>query len=321
MKSTSLDFLQENKRAPIFTPRWGSYLGRLEQKPIKKILTDPISLCNALLRTQKLFKLDALCIECNAVWIGHAGGWPLVWTSQGVQLPPEPPPKKISPPDELIDRGLIRTLLETLKALAVALPKGTGIIGVVPGPYSLNQQLGSHDSKAGSVDFEWCHDAAMMLARKYGELNALKAVIITERFDGHDENKLKKLTRLRPLLSLLSFYQLPAFLALTAHQDQNRNLSTIADLGFQGTIIDDPFEPTRSPSQNFILGWAVSSNLLERGVDVLTKRIQEGLGQGISLLTTQGEVPFNTDPATLHLISKLCKDFATATGTGSSNYT
>ncbi len=280
MRNASLDV--------IFAPRLGAYLGRLEQKPFQKILTDPISLCNALLRAQKLFQLDALCIEVNAAWIGQS---------------------ILSPPDELMQQGLIRSLLDALKSLESALPRGVGIIGIIPGPCSLSQQLESQASTGEAVSFEWCLELAMMLGRHYGELDALKAVLITERWNDQDKKKMEGLSRLSPLLNLLSFYQLTTLLALTANQDHSQDLSSIADLGFQGVIIGDPFEPVRPPPQNFVLGWAVSPKLLTGEGDVLTRRLQEVIGQGISLLTTQGEVPFDTDPAMLHLISKFCKDY------------
>ncbi len=271
---------------PLFIPRWGSYLGRLEQRPTPEIFENPVRLCMALRRTQQLFALNAICIDLSAERIicSH--------------------PLKMNEP-----RSDFEVMLEAYRGLSRIIEPAVGLFSYIPGPGNLSRAIVRPASLTETAWFERCRDTVFSLIRHLGEANIFTAVFIDEGMINTTDFSAGHCRTLRAIFNLLTFYELAVMLIRQAPPDEEAAQSGIEELNPTAIVFQsDRTTVAKNPAFTGLTGRAISPGLLTSGNDVAVRTISDMLEHGVAIITTAGEVPPNVEPRTIHAFSRHIRD-------------
>ncbi len=267
---------------PLFIPRWGSYLGQLEQRPQQEIFENQVRLCMALRRTQQLFALNAICID----------------------LPPEriicSDPLKTTEP-----RSDFGVMLEGFQGLNRIIEPTVGLFSYIPGPGNMSRAIVRPASLTEAAWFERCGDTVFSLIRHLGEANIFTAVFIDEGMINTTDFSAGHCRTLRAIFNLLTFYELAVMLIRQAPPDEEVAQSGIEELNPTAIVFqsDRTILPKNTAFTGFT-GRAISPELIASGNDVALRTISDMLKHGVAIITTAGEVPPNVEPRTIRDLSR-----------------
>lgn len=271
---------------PLFIPRWGSYLGRLEQRPTREIFENPVRLCMALRRTQQLFALNTICIELPTERIICSD------------------PLKMTEP-----RSDFEVMLEAYRGLSRIIEPAVGLFSYIPGPGNLSRAIVRPASLTETAWFERCRDTVFSLIRHLGEANIFTAVFIDESMINTTEFSADYCQALRAIFNLLAFYELAVLLIRQAPPDEEAAPSGIEELSPTAIVFQsDRATLPKNPAFTGFTGRAISPELLASGNDVILRTISDMLEHGVAIITTAGEVPPNVEPRTIHALSQRIHD-------------
>ncbi len=267
---------------PLFIPRWGSYLGRLEQRPDQEIFENPVRLCMALRRTQQLFALNAVCIDLPTERIICSD------------------PLKMTEP-----RGDFEVMLEAYRGLSRIIEPAVGLFSYIPGPGNLSRAVVRPASLTETAWFERCHDIVFSLIRHLGEANIFAAVFIDESAIDAAEFSSDHCQALRAIFNLLAFYELAVLLIWKAPPDEAADPLKVKELNPTAIVFrSDRATLPKNPAFTGFTGRAISQKLLTSGNDVALRTISDMLEHGVDIITTAGEVAPNVEPRTIHALSR-----------------
>lgn len=271
---------------PLFIPRWGSYIGRLEQRPTRKIFEDSVRLCIALRRIQQLFALNAICIDV--------------------------PPERIicSDPMKMNEsRCDFEIMLEAYRGLSKIIEPTVGLYSYMPGPGNLSRVSVRAVSLTETAWFEQCRDTVFSLIRRLGEANIFTAVIIDESMINPMEFSAGHCEVLQAIFNLIAFYELAVLLIRQVPPGEESALSGIGALS--PTAIVFPSDLATLPKTVAFAGFtgrAISPELLTSKNDIILHTISDMLEHQVAIITTAGEVPLNVEPQTIHALSHCIHD-------------
>ncbi|MHB9099395.1 MAG: hypothetical protein ACYC5X_16400, partial [Syntrophales bacterium] len=266
---------------PLFIPRWGSYLCRLEQRPARDIFDNPVRLCMALRRTQQLFALNAICMDLPIERIICAD--PLNMT-------------------ELLDN--FEVMLEAYRGLSRIIEPEIGLFPYIPGPGNVSRAIDLPASLTETAWFERCRDTVLSLIRHLGEANIFTAVFIDESMINPMEFSAAYCQALRAIFNLLAFYELAVLLIRQAPPDKKAAPSGIEELSPTAIVFpSDRATLPKKPAFTGFTGRAISPELFASGNDVILRIISDMLEHRVTIITTAGEVPPNVEPRTIHALS------------------
>ena len=131
-----------------FIPWVTSFAAKLEQIPVKEMLSDATLLSRSLQNAQKLFGYDGITIVFDSTLEAEACGSEIKWSDSG-KLPevvsyPLAKGARVEDLDisDLEKRGRIPVVLETVKRLSILKGKELPLLGVITGPITLAKLLG-----------------------------------------------------------------------------------------------------------------------------------------------------------------------------------
>lgn len=294
------------KERPLFIPRLGAYLGKLEQKPPQALFSNPGALSNALIRAQKLFQLEAFCVSIPPALIGHDLGWQGEWRPDGFQVTTSMPPGLTFREIQSLGRkGFTQTLLETLQGLWKLLPASVALIAVIPGPQVLAQHLLSPEGLLSPYPVDFYLDSVIAVARLCGELNVLSAIFVTETLKGKGEEFPPILAGLNPVNRILSFFDLPVFLTLNTLKPKVLKSIDVLNADFQGLIVPDADLKCDAGLKNYSLGYALPNDTWTAPIDIFKAHIMDILENDLAFITTADDIPNGVEPERIHLLNSL----------------
>ncbi|MFC1849237.1 hypothetical protein ACFL27_03410 [candidate division CSSED10-310 bacterium] len=290
----------------MFIPRWGTYLERIEQKPMSRIISSVAHLCNALLRVQKLFQLPVLCVKVNELWLGQALGLPVIQNNSESLNHNLTTIETELTPASILNSSLLQTLLNSLEGAAQTLPTSIRLVGDLPGPHKLKKCLVWPKTASPQEVNACCHSACLMLAKAYGELDVLQAVVLDEDFRADNENLQNDgSTSWNTLLNVLSFYNLPCLLLPRMAERQLIDQKLLNHNGLTGLFVEHHQTYRYLNNKKLVIGCALSADILRSARDSLSMKIQQLIAAGVFLFTTQGEVPVDIEPDILNYLSTI----------------
>ena len=271
---------------PLFIPRWGSYLGRLEQRPTHEIFENPVRLCMSLRRTQQLFALNAICIDLSTEWIVCSDRLKMAesW-------------------------GDFKVILEAYRGLSRIIEPAIGLFGYIPGPGNLSRAIVRPSSFTEAAWCERCRDTVLSLIRHLGETNIFTAVFLDESMIDTTEFSAGYSRSLRAVFNLLAFYELAVLLISQAPSDEGAGPSGLEELNPTAIIFQsDRATLPKNPAFTGFTGRALSPELFARGNDVVLQTISAMLEHEVAIITTAGEIPPTIEPRTIHDLSRCIHD-------------
>jgi len=239
----------------------------------------------ALRRTQKLFALNAICVDI--------------------------PPKRIicSDPSKVTEpRGDFKVMLEAHGGLNRIVEPAVGLFGYLPGPGNLSRAM-ARPSLTEAAWFELCRDTVFSLIRHLGEANIFTAVFIDEGMINTTEFSVDHCQALRAIFNILAFYELSALLIRQAPPDEGVELSWLEELSPTAVVFQsDRAILPKNPAFTGFTGRALSPEFLAGGDDAVLRTISDMLEQGVAIVTTDGEVHPTIEPRTIHDLGRHIRD-------------
>ncbi len=317
----SLFQLKELPRTP-FIPWVGTFAAQLEQIQAEEMLSDPGLLSNSLLNAQKLFGYDAIVPVFDQSLEAEACGCEIDWANEGSTprvishpLTDGASPGDVDKPD-IEKRGRIPVVLEALKRMNILRGKQVAFFAVVTGPLTLashrvgdalaadlkagSEQAAKAAAIAGSIDLKLC--------RKYCEVGVDAIVIADPMLATTDVTMYRTIAApLKSIWNVTKFFGAHSLILTTGCSDDR--VEPILDLQAEGVA----------------LGASIGAEGLEQAA--LARKVCYGTtiatdtgwvpekGNGSSpngakghFLTTDWEVPFETDVSAMHRLMTAIRD-------------
>ncbi len=162
---------------PLFIPLLGTYLGKVSQKSMQELYTDPGLLHQGLRDAQQLLKADAVITPLDEALEAEALGCQVQWDEAGKRLEVKQSSGGQAPEPEMwIRMGRIPVFVEAVKRFAQVEGKQIPLIAAVTGPVTLTRLVygESGQDKLGEVS-----QYVLQLIKAYAEAGA-DGILINE---------------------------------------------------------------------------------------------------------------------------------------------
>ncbi len=321
------DFFEgKSVERPTFMPWVCSFAAKLEQVPVKSMLSDPGILSRALSNAHKLFGYDVILNHFDPGLEAEALGCKIEWQDN------EWPPVIVSHPledgadiydldtDDIENKGRIPVILEATKRLLITKGKEVPVAVMVTGPLTLARHL---KGKAFTAELEQGNEEAfdlvedtgsicLKLCRVYCELG-VDIIVIAEDIQDLVIPDLPQVlaSPLKSIFNVTRFYNIKSVLLSKVRDDEQAvsiysfGADAVSISGNSG--IEQVREKVREETCCFSLPVPDSAFL---GTDPeqinLIKRTVESGETGI-FLSSEWEVPRDTDVNSMHEIMKVIR--------------
>ncbi len=260
---------------PLLMPIAHTVAAQIEGLNVREFLTDATRMSKCLTALHQAIRVDAIVCFFDASSIAEAVGAQLDWGSyppEVIAKPSQAIPENIA--DLLGNHARIQTGVDVLKRLRATITDEALFAVVITGPATLAEQI-SEDSDGASL--ELCGRIISETGRIFGEAGAHVIMIIEKAFPkaGYQEWQ----AALLPVINVARFYNaLPVLVPIGMKHEQARQFSSEAPGNL--LICADQALMDHKPAGQILAGqlseWTVSNH-------------------GVSLLTTAGEIPPDSD--------------------------
>ncbi len=309
---------------PLFIPFLYTYAAKLEQIPVRRLLTNPAALTRGLSQAYKLFQYDAITLPFDTTLEAEALGCKIAWQPEALPALASHAPAAATTLDSMTGKARIPVVLEALTRIQTQYGKETDILVGITGPLTLARQLGGEKFSASFLSgtaealdlLEFSNLAVSALAREYGEKNPDGIILIEEAFFPGNEGSTDRLKPFyRSLANIFSFYELP-FMLYTDHHLPDDRLAELFDLAGDGLIIPAPSGLKKFMARSLKQGKGLGAALPLKSwpdkseddfIKLLKKFIAEGGNKGF-FISSDGEIPFSMPPEILHRLMNVLKE-------------
>ena len=314
--------LKELPRIP-FIPWVCTFAARLEQVPVKTLLSDAGILSRSLINAQRLFGYDAIVNIFDPSLEAEACGCRLDWSSELPQVVSHPLSEGASL--ESLDmagitkRGRLPAVLEATKRLKVIKGKEAAVIGYITGPLTLARHLAGEDFLnafgQGSDDAVKIAAAAgsagLQLCRAYCELGVDAVVIADEMLGRTGPDHYKSLAApFRSIWNVARFFNVHSIILSRGCSEQQ--IEPIIGLQADGVSLSGDLDYAHvrdaARKKNCCYSRSIESYLPpETAGESGSHQIPHGeKGRGF-FLSTEWEVPSATGVNRMHEIMRIVK--------------
>lgn len=311
-----------------FIPWISSFAAKLEQIPVRKMLSDATLLSRSLQNAQKLFGYDGITVVFDSTLEAEACGCEIKW-SNTEQLPvvirhPLGEGSEIKDLDisEIEKKGRVPVALETAKRINILKGKEIALIAVITGPVTLARflrgdsfipQLESPSQETMEL-IELAQKVNLKLCNAYCK-QGVDAIVIAENSLGEIPPDLISMM-IGPVLETISkvvrYYN--AYSIILTRDCSERHIEPIFQLQADGVVISGNIdqEAIRNAAMKYnrcfsmnipcsaLLGTQAELN------DVLKRCLSTQERKGF-FLSAEWEVPYDTPVANIHEIMKSIK--------------
>ena len=311
-----------------FIPWISSFAAKLEQIPVRKMLSDPTLLSRSLQNAQKLFGYDGITIFFDPTLEAEACGCEIRW-SDAEELPvvichPLGEGAEIEDFDisEIEKKGRIPVALETVKRISMLKGKQMAILGVVTGPLTLARFLRG-DSFVGELEnpsqetmdlIELAQKVSLKLCNAYSK-QGVDAVVIAENLIGGlppDSIHTMIAPMFQTLWNVTRYYN--AYCIILTRDCSEKHIEPIFQLQTDGVAISGSidYEQIIGAAVKYNRSFSINipcSTLLgkEAELDEVLKRCLSTQERNLFFLSTEWEVPYDTPVTNLHEIMRSIK--------------
>ncbi len=305
-----------------FIPWIYTYAAKLEQVPVKKVLTDPAILARSLQNAQKLFGYDAIVCNFDFTIEAEACGCDLIWKDdnslpiidaksfnttsfQTIQI------------SEIDKKHRLPTVLEAMRQIKIVMGQSVALVVVLTGPVHLAAQLMEEDinhaldlkpeETKGILNF--AGKVVLGICKAFCELQPdIVAVMDQDVTKLSTKNKERALPLFKPIGSLIRFFN--AHPILITKVNTNESLEIFTKFNMDGVMLGgevDPLEIQFLKDKGLTMGIGIPSSLFNESdkklEGFLTRYIKSADRKNI-FLCTEGEVPFETQPESIHNVMR-----------------
>lgn len=317
---------KKSTRIP-FIPWVSSFAAKLEQVPVRVMLSDAGILSRALINTQTLFKYDAIINIFDPSLEAEACGCKIDWPDN-MALPEviSHPLNEVTQVENLDTsgfekRGRLPTVIEATKRLNIIKGKEVAIACLVTGPLTLAGHLrgkGLLDDLNQGKDEAWeiievTSGIVLKLCRIYCEIG-IDLIVITEEMLGriHPEIFQNMASPLQSIWNVIRFYNVHSLVLSRGCNEEY--IDSILDLQADGVVISGNIDYTKVKDAALKRNRCFSSNIPLSSLTDTISRIRESttniLLEKVNglFLSTEWEVPYETSVNNMHEIMRIIRD-------------
>ncbi|MBN2239858.1 MAG: hypothetical protein JW712_08785 [Dehalococcoidales bacterium] len=313
-------FKGKSTERPPFMPWVCRFAAKLEQVPVKSMLTDPGVLARALSNAHKLFGYDVILNHFDSTLEAEACGCGIAWPDS------EWPPVISSHPledgtdfydldtDKIEDKGRIPLVMEATKRLILTKGKEVPVAAMVTGPLTLARHLkgksfleGLEQEDDEALDLvEDTGSICLKLCRAYCELG-VDIVVVAEDFKDMMISDVAQMlgSPLKSMFNVARFYEVNSVLIGRAADDEQA--VALCGLGADAVSISGSVEPdkVREKAREVKCGCSVViPDSSFTGTDFQYADAVSGVNGPGLFLSSEWEVPYDTDVTSMHEIMK-----------------
>jgi uroporphyrinogen-III decarboxylase len=312
--------LKEIPRIP-FIPWVGTFAAKLDQIPVQDMLSDPGSLSTALMNCQELFGYDAIVTVFDTSLEAEACGCEINWAEDQTHSPQvvshilsNGASLENMDIQNLEKRGRIPVYIEAIKRINIVKGKQIAILGMVTGPFTLAHQLMGdnfeEDIKKGTTEatkaITLAGSIGLKLCRTYCELGVDGIVINDEQLGKMDERfYAAAAASLKSIWNVVKFFDVRS-LILTGDCATNKT-EPIIDLQADGVALGAKVDAATireiATTRKVCYGLSVPTEVIQSpDQSLIPTDISSPVNRKGCFLTTDGEVPYETDVETMQKI-------------------
>lgn len=307
---------QRLRRGGLFVPLVFALAAEIEGLSVEELLVSPTKLSNGLRTMFSYFGLDGVASWCDntalAATLGSDRDWSLY------------PPAVVPPPEgstlvtaDISTYGPTGVAAEVVRRLSMLLPDAV-LVGTMPGPVTLAGQLAGHsvDTVRDPEQLRRAAGACLAYAKALGEAG-LDVLLVCEQelLTPNDTLGTSDVARLySPIWNTARFYALAALLvpqgwgngrATSGSGPADAEVTALAAVSaaVDGVVLPAGWAQTMTGFKR--LGLALPSRLPSEPVEVIEEYLRDNQvadrvhQDGLFLVTTDGEVPPDTERAAL----------------------
>jgi uroporphyrinogen decarboxylase len=314
----------EGKNTGIpFIPWICSFAARLEQVPVKTMLSDAGVLSRSLINARELFGYDAIVNIFDTALEAEACGCELSWQDDApptVTGHPLNEGKNIRELDtaDIQNKGRIPVVLETTRRLKIIKGKEVAIAAAVTGPLSLAGHLKGEtfmeainrgDEEAGEL-VEETGSICLNLCRAYCELGVDIIVIVEEKLGDLNPESIYALdSPLRSIWNVLKYYGINSI--LLGRGCGENHAAPVFDLGADGVSLSGDIDylqiKEKAAGRKLCFGFDIPNSIfLDTGTKVEIDIPEKDTGL---FLTTEWEIPYAADVNKMHELMKSVREY------------
>lgn len=312
---------KELPRIP-FIPWVFSFAAKLEQVPLRKMLSDPTLLSKSLQSAQKLFGYDGIINIFDPSLEAEACGCEISW-GEGKELPEvvsHPLDKGTTTNDldisEIEKMGRLPIVLEATKRLVMLRGREIALIGVITGPLTLARLLKGDaimaDLESGSQEtprlIQLARNVALKLCRAYCELG-VDIIAIAETMFGRRDPGLWNLMNscLRTLWNVTRHYN--AYPIVLVRECNGQDVEPVFGLRANGVVLSGniDYEYVRKTAIKF--NCCFSGNISCSALLGTQRQVKDAVRASVAIkekrgffLSTEWEIPYDTPVENVHEI-------------------
>jgi uroporphyrinogen-III decarboxylase len=309
---------------------------RIENLPLRTLLTNPTKISNALRQIRAPLRTDAVTCYCDGLLEAEALGATIDWSAEpNPQLrwrrdaQPGQLPGGLASPEEAIKRGRVPIALEVVRRMKTLLPAETLRMAVITGPVTFAAQL-AQISVGPTVTRDDLPDSALELAtstiseiaKAFAEAGANLIFLREQCTPALDAATIESwLSTLTPICNIVRFYEATPVLHLAAELVANPAISSLAEAfanAWPDCIVSLPLAAlqsvsaaTRAKIPRERLGINLSLEHFETHAASAASSDQL-LGETIrelqpAIVTTATDLPIATDPKRVAALSEIVR--------------
>jgi uroporphyrinogen-III decarboxylase len=316
--------LRELPRTP-FIPWISTFAAQLEQVRVEDMLSDAGLLSASLLNAQKLFGYDVITVAFDPTLEAEACGCQIEWSEEGSL------PKVVSHPllqgasleemegQDIGRMGRIPVVLDAIKRINIIKGKQIAVFGLLTGPLTLALHLKGEtlrdELNAGSEEAARVVAAAasigLKLGRKFCELGVDAIVVADQMLATVDANVYATIAGpVRSIWNVAKFYNAHSLILTTGCKEEK--VEPILGLQAEGVALG------RGIERHQLAEAAVKRRACYgTSVELSGERIESGRRESDNanndvkghFLTTDWEVPYETDVNAMHRLMASIKDY------------
>ena len=310
---------------PPFIPWVSAFAAKLEQIPVRTMLSDATLLTRSLQNAQKLFGYDGIPVVFDPTLEAEACGCEINWNDSGKLPEVATRPLSEGATGEDLDisgfesQGRIPVALDTANRISILKGREIPLLGVINGPITLARLLGGDTVIAGlEIDsneteelLELSQKINMKLCRAYCE-RGVDGIVIAENLLGKLNPSLLDAIvapMVQTIRNIARYYK--AHLIILTKDCSDEHVDPIFGMQTDGVVISGniEFEHVREAAIEHdccFSGNIPSSALLGNQTELkaLVRDFMSARGEKGFFLSTEWEVPYDTPVANLHEIMK-----------------